>query len=60
MNCAACNQGPVHLEDSTGGVEAGKFVEEYECENCGATGEITGNTYTTPANWMYSGEVFRE
>lgn len=58
MRCDACGEGPVALEDSTGGTTEGRFTERYECQFCGATGRIEGEAGAPSSTWSRRGRVF--
>ena len=53
-----CDHKAAHVVDSSGGIESGKFVEEYECP-CGATGTIRGNAEDPADSWSRTGEIFQ-
>jgi hypothetical protein len=59
MTCASCGSPAVSLEDSEGGTTEGRFVERYECADCGATGRITGEASAPAQEWRRTGGVFR-
>jgi transposase-like protein len=57
MTCKQCG-GATELVDETGGVENGRFREEYRCVACGATGTVTGKAEASPPEWTRVGRVF--
>jgi len=55
MACNACG-GPTKCVETTGGIESGHFYERYECQQCGATGSVQGES-SNPTGWSYNGCV---
>lgn len=56
--CGNCGSTEIRCVDSEGAVMSGPFTEEYECQQCGATGTISGRAEDTGDEWERSGEVF--
>lgn len=46
--------------DSTEAKESGRFVERYECPDCGRKGRIEGQEENPPSTWKRTGAVFFE
>jgi hypothetical protein len=38
--------------------DSGNFTEQYKCDNCGATGTISGREEDRPENWNKYGRCF--
>jgi hypothetical protein len=57
--CAQCGSLDIDCVESSGGVEAGDFTEEWQCGSCGATGVIKGEASDPPHEWDKTGEVFK-
>lgn len=58
MTCEQCGSAAVGIVDETGGTESGRFVEEYECDHCGARGRISGDAAAPAHEWSRTGPVF--
>ena len=56
MTCNKCGTATKCVE-STGGIESGRFREEYECVR-GHKGTIAGNAEEPPQQWDRYGTVF--
>jgi len=56
MTCEYCGA-PTVMNDSTGGVKEGQFMEEYECVN-GHKGWVKGEASAPAENWNRTGTVF--
>jgi hypothetical protein len=59
MQCAQCDSEDIDCISSTGAVdEDGRFTEKLTCNDCGATGSISGRTEHRQDKWRCSGELF--
>jgi DNA-directed RNA polymerase subunit RPC12/RpoP len=57
MTCGNCGS-VVDLVESSGATDAGRFVEAYQCPNCGSTGRVTGESSDPPSEWQRMGAIF--
>jgi len=46
------------MTENNGGIKEGRFTEKYECVNCGAWGEISGEASAPAQEWNRYGNVF--
>ena len=60
MTCANCGSAAVDIVDERGGTTSGSFVEQWECDTCGALGWIRGHAAAPPQQWSRTGRVFEE
>jgi hypothetical protein len=58
MTCEHCGSVAVELVDETGGTKSGRFVEKYECVDCGARGRISGRAAAPAREWSRTGQLF--
>jgi len=57
MPCKKCG-GTLAMEKNEGAINGGRFVEEYNCVTCGATGYISGESSDPPNQWDKYGRAF--
>lgn len=57
MPCVLCGT-DLELTATSGGVDGGRFVEEYRCPGCGASGEVRGESSDPPGEWRRLGRLF--
>jgi hypothetical protein len=58
MQCGECHSYEIVCRNSTGAVEDGRFTEKFLCDDCGATGTISGRAEEPPRQWTTSGGLF--
>lgn len=56
--CRRCDSRDIECADSTGGVVDGRFTEKYLCNDCGATGSISGRAEEPAKEWRARGDLF--
>lgn len=59
MTCSMCGSAAVGIVEQSGGTDGGRFAEHYECDSCGATGTIRGESSAPAAEWTRTGAVFQ-
>jgi len=58
MGCNNCGAPTVTCVKADEPADTGRFTEQYECSNCGASGTISGREEDTPENWSKYGRCF--